>query len=85
MVENLLTLARADANQLKPACEPVDATELMRELWSDCAAAAAGRKIDTTWKIDAPVVVASDPGLLRVVLRNLLENAVSTRPGRRTD
>jgi two-component system sensor histidine kinase QseC len=77
IVENLLHLARADAGQLEIHTEPVELEETARASWVPFADAADQRDLHVTWKSEGPCRVRTDPEKLRLVLRNLLGNAVA--------
>ncbi|MEW6249242.1 MAG: ATP-binding protein [Planctomycetota bacterium] len=78
LVENLLHLARADAGQLELHCEPVDVAALTRECWQSFAERAAARGLRMEWRAnDACGPVVSDADALRLILRNILDNAVT--------
>jgi two-component system sensor histidine kinase QseC len=77
MVENLLALARIEAGQVQVRRESLLLDRLVRELWEPLEAEAAGRLLNVLWSREEEVPIVSDPSLLRVVLRNVLENAVA--------
>jgi signal transduction histidine kinase len=77
MVENLMTLARADARQLTVARAPVNLATLVEDAWSLFAPAADQKSIAAVFQFDALPEISSDAGKLRIVVNNLLDNAVS--------
>ncbi len=77
MVENLLGLARADADQLKVACEPVELGEVLRECWAPLAQRAVERGLQVEWKLAEVCNLATDRSKLQLVLHNVLDNAVA--------
>lgn len=77
MVENLLHLARADAGQLELRHEPVELDALVRDCWSALGEKAALRRLVADLRTDHAAVVLSDRDNLRLVIRNLLDNAVA--------
>jgi two-component system, OmpR family, sensor kinase len=81
LVENLLTLARADEGRAPLAVEPVDLREILAEAaeTGGMLAEAAGI-IVTTDSPDHPVVVAVDRTRIRQALLNLVTNAVKYTP-----
>jgi signal transduction histidine kinase len=82
LVENLLTLARLDANAIAPAQQPVDLRDLVEETWRPHAPFARSRGLAFTNEVAPGVVVDLDPRLARLVLANLLANAAAyTEPG----
>lgn len=80
LVENLLTMARAEGGQLALGREAVDAGALVRESWQGFAERAAGRGLRVEWKGEASRAVETDGEKLRLIVRNLLDNAVSYTP-----
>ncbi len=76
MMESLLRLARADANQLELDRRPVDLAAVIRECWTPLDARAKARRLAVTWSVQEPCGLESDPGSLGLILQNLLTNAV---------
>jgi len=77
LVENLLTLARADARQISAQRQSVGVGKLLRQAWRPFDAQAAARNLTVNWNADSQATLDSDPGLLTMVLSNLFDNAVS--------
>ncbi|MFH1417435.1 MAG: ATP-binding protein [Planctomycetota bacterium] len=77
MVENLLGLARADANQLEVVREPVELGELLRKCWAPLAPRAVERKLQVDWKLAEACNLNTDRSKLQLVLHNVLDNAVA--------
>ena len=77
MVENLLTLARADARQLRPVSQPIHLETLLKDTWSEYAPRAAAKHLEISWSLAPETSLSTDPGLLTVVLRNLFDNALT--------
>ncbi len=71
LIRDLLQLSHVTRAELHR--RRVDLSGLAREIAADLAAQQPGRAVD--WRIEDGLVGHGDPGLLRVALRNLLENA----------
>jgi two-component system OmpR family sensor kinase len=82
LVEQLLVLARQEAASGTPA-EPVDLAEVLRLALADAAPAAQARRIDlglVNTADAAPATVTGQPEALRILARNLIDNAVKYTP-----
>lgn len=71
LISDLLTLAHLSRAELRR--EPVDLTRIGHSIAKELAATDPGRSVQ--WRIDEGMKVTADPGLMRVVLQNLLGNA----------
>ena len=82
LVEQMLALARHEASMAAGAKpQPVDLAEVARLAISDAVAAAQARGIDVgVSHADAGAVVNGQPEALRMLLRNLIDNAVKYTP-----
>jgi signal transduction histidine kinase len=80
MVEKLLTLARLDAGELRPARQRLDVTDFVEEATARWLAAADARAVLV--EVDTPESgsVLADPPLTRRILDNLLDNAIRHSP-----
>jgi len=80
IVDQLLTLARADSGALRPDVEHLDAADFLHETAARWIAA-AGRQ-DVQLRINAPDsgTVDADPLLTRRILDNLIDNAIRHSP-----
>jgi signal transduction histidine kinase len=76
VVENLLMLARLDAGQLEIANSPVTLRTLVEDCWRPYAATAADRGLALQLRVPDDAVVVTDRDKLRVVVANLIANAV---------
>jgi two-component system sensor histidine kinase QseC len=76
MVEHLLALARLDAGQMEVRPEPVSPAGVVREAWQPLAERADARRLRLAWRLAEDGAIVTDPALLGLVVRNVLENAV---------
>ncbi|HVT09477.1 MAG TPA: ATP-binding protein [Polyangia bacterium] len=82
LIGNLLLLARLDARQIPVAAETVDLRRLVEDCWRPFEAEARERRLRLSIQLPADCAVVSDPDKLRIVVTNLLANAVAyTAPG----
>lgn len=82
VVESFLMLARLDAGQLEVARDRVALRVLVDECWRPHAGAAAARALVLRNHVPDDAVAITDREKLRVVIANLLSNAVAyTSPG----
>lgn len=77
LVENLLQLARADAGQLELRRDQVDLSELIRECWKPLEEKAATRGLKIEWGLREYDALATDRDKLRLVVQNILDNAIT--------
>ncbi|MEN8150845.1 MAG: ATP-binding protein [Planctomycetota bacterium] len=86
ITENLLTLARADADEAAVRKELVRPADLLGAMCEEFRALAAGGGVRIHCRVDDEVCVVGDPGLLDVLVQNLLGNACKFTPeGGRVD
>jgi signal transduction histidine kinase len=80
LIEQLLTAARTDPNDTTIVFQPTDLAELMRHAIADVFLLAQERRIDI--ELDAPehVTITGDAAALRILARNLLDNAIRYTP-----
>jgi signal transduction histidine kinase len=80
LIEQLLTAARTDPNDTTVALQPTDLAELARRIIADMYVLAQERRIDI--ELDAPdsTTVRGDAASLRILVRNLLDNAIRYTP-----
>jgi two-component system heavy metal sensor histidine kinase CusS len=77
LADDLLVLARVDANQLEVLDEPIALRPFIEECWRPFAARAAQRGLVFDNRVSGDITRISDRDKLRLVLRNILSNAVS--------
>jgi signal transduction histidine kinase len=80
LVEQLLTLARLDPAQAAVDPQPVDLTAAARDAVADCHALAVERHMDLGLDAPSQVLVRGDRDGLRVLVRNLVDNALRYSP-----
>ena len=78
LVEDLLTLARLENDQLPPEATPTDVAQIAREVLADAEALSSGAH--TFVATIEPATVIGSPSELRSALGNLLSNAVRYTP-----
>lgn len=77
MVDSLMTLARVDSKQLPVTISRVPLAAMVQEAWTMCASAAAAKGLRVGMKIDPQLCANTDAEKLRMIVNNLLDNAVS--------
>jgi two-component system, OmpR family, sensor histidine kinase CiaH len=80
LIDDLLTLARADGNRLDLRREPLDMSELVEQGYRDFQPMA--RRLGVHFHLEAapPCVALVDPDRMRQVLRILIDNALKFTP-----
>jgi two-component system OmpR family sensor kinase len=76
MIDNLLLLARADADRVPVAAVPVNVSQVLRDSWQSHQPAADKRQLHVEWSVPDHAVVRTDPEKLQIIVNNLLANAV---------
>lgn len=76
LVEQLLTLARAEPGGAAMTSEAVDLAEATRQAAADCVPLAAECGSELELDATQPVAVRGDAAALRILARNLIDNAV---------
>lgn len=79
LVEQLLTLARADS-ALAAAWPEVDLAELARETVAEIVPGALARGVEIELDSPGPLLLRGERGWLAILLRNLIDNAVRHSP-----
>jgi signal transduction histidine kinase len=80
LIEQMLTLARLESGQPEGAARRVDLRSIAREELADLAPRALQKELDIALEEGPAVNVVAHGGLLAVLMRNLLDNAVRYTP-----
>lgn len=80
LVEQLLTLARLEVDDWRERFAPVDLSAVAAEVVAEIAPTAIARDVEVAFDSPGPCACRGDAGLLRVLLRNLVDNAVRYSP-----
>ncbi len=80
VVNGLLAIARCEAGTQIMARETVDLTATVRKTWKRFEAQATGRGLRMELDLGDPICVQTDPGMLGMILANLMSNAVEYAP-----
>ncbi len=84
LVEQLLTLARLDPAYLRLQPEPCDLRAVAKTVIGEIAPRAVAKGVEIELDEGPPVLARGDPGLLAILIRNLVDNAVRYSPSRTT-
>ena len=76
----LLALARCEAGLQTVAREPVDIATVLDAVWRPLADRARQKRLAVSWDIPDGAACVADPALLRMLLTNLVGNAVEHAP-----
>ncbi len=80
LVTQLLSLARLEGKQPPPAMFPVSLTDLAEEAAGEAAVQAGQQRIAFECALGSGLSTVGNPDLLRVMLRNVLDNALRYTP-----
>jgi len=80
MILNLLDVEELEEGRLEPATDQTDLAVIARAAVDDAQVGAAQKRIVIEVRADRPVWAESDPVLVRRVLDNLLQNAITHTP-----
>lgn len=80
LVAQLLTLARVDPETAVTSFKPVDLHGLAASVMTDLESLAQAKQIELTLAEGSPCIVLGDEDQLRLLLRNLLDNAIRYTP-----
>ena len=84
LVDQLLTLARLEPETFRAERGRCDLREITRIAVGEVVPAALAKTIEIEYDGDSPIEVLGDARLLRILLRNLLDNAVRYSPAHTT-
>ncbi|MGH8722768.1 MAG: sensor histidine kinase, partial [Burkholderiales bacterium] len=84
LVENLLHFSRSERQAARVVLEPTALAPLVREVMDGFAPLAAARGVTLSADVPEDLVVPADPGAVRQMLLNLLDNAVKYGPAGQT-
>ncbi len=82
IIDNLLTLAKADEGTLDVTFSEVNLQELVEELYEDSKVLAEEKEIQVDLVESAPIVIVGDRVRLRQLFLNLVDNAIKYTPER---
>ena len=71
LTQDLLRLARIARTEL--LCRPIDLSQIARDIAAELSACAPARRVE--WSIASALEAEGDPGLIEILLNNLLSNA----------
>jgi heavy metal sensor kinase len=82
MINQLLTLARAESGDVAIACESINISDMMRSLAEQLEPVAASKDVTLSWHCAPDVIVRGDSSWIERIILNLADNAIKfTRPG----
>jgi len=80
IIDNLLTLAKADRGLYRPDFSEVNMKALLEELYEDSTVLASEKHIAVTLEAGSPVTIVGDRLRLRQLFLNLIDNAIKYTP-----
>src|SRR2546425_3996069 len=82
MINQLLTLARAESGEVAIAHEPVNISNMTRSIAEQLEPVAASKNVILSWDCDPDVTLRGDASWIERIILNLADNAIKfTRPG----
>src|SRR5215469_639518 len=76
MINQLLTLARAESGEVAITHEPVDLSSMTQTLAEQLEPVAASKNVSLAWQCDPNVIVSGDSGWIERIILNLVDNAI---------
>lgn len=80
IIDNLLTLAKAEQGLTKPDFSAVDLKDLVDDLYEDSTILAGGKNIQVHLAVNDPATIVGDRVRLRQLFLNLVDNAIKYTP-----
>jgi heavy metal sensor kinase len=80
IIDNLLTLAKADQGLYRAEFSEVDLKMLVDELYEDSEVLASRKRIRVDLESGTPITIVGDRGRLRQLFLNLIDNAIKYTP-----
>jgi signal transduction histidine kinase len=80
MINQLLTLARAESGEVAITHEPVDLSSMAQSIAEQLEPVAASKNVSLAWQCDPAVIVSGDSGWLERIVLNLVDNAIKFTP-----
>jgi heavy metal sensor kinase len=76
MINQLLTLARAESGEVAITHEPVDLSSMAQTIAEQLEPVAASKNVSLAWHCDPGVIVSGDAGWIERIVLNLVDNAI---------
>ncbi len=76
LVQRMLTLSRLDAGSFQVDETRMDLADLVRSTWNMVSADASAKRLTVDRSVTEAIPVQTDPALMEMIVRNLIENAV---------
>jgi heavy metal sensor kinase len=82
MINQLLTLARAESGEVAISSEPLDLSSLVQSLADQLEPVAASKNLKLVWHCEQGVTILGDANWIERIVLNLIDNAIKfTGPG----